>query len=266
MDIELLSFLFLAGILPGILGIVLYVVAIMVAVRIYPHLAPSTQGMDLPSRRSALLGVWPVIVLFGAVIGGLYLGLFSATEAAGIGAGGALLLGVLRGTLTLNEILKAALDAAVMTAVLLFVLIGALLFSNIMIFSGFSALLSDLVQGVGVAPILVIISIVAVYLVLGVNPFLQVEGEWINDRRTPLAWAIIWRLEASLDIFASVSRSMPVCLDRGWGDCHFFRVPRGKSGHETFWRRSPTLARTGHPMSFCAALTISEIKALFSEV
>ncbi|WP_180901591.1 TRAP transporter large permease [Martelella soudanensis] len=159
--------LFLAGFLPGILGAVLYVIAIMIAVRLYPQLAPSTEGMDLPSPLSALLGVWPVIVLFGVVIGGIYFGIFSATEAAGIGAAGALLLGVLRGKLSLDEILKAALDAAIMTAVLLFVLIGALLFSNVMIFSGFSAMLSGLVQSIGVTPILIIIAIVAVYLVLG---------------------------------------------------------------------------------------------------
>ncbi|MBO6900019.1 MAG: TRAP transporter large permease [Rhizobiaceae bacterium] len=159
--------LFLAGILPGILGAVLYIAAIMIAVRLYPHLAPSTEGMVLPSRRAALLGVWPVLVLFSVVIGGLYLGIFSATEAAGIGAAGALLLGLLRGKLSSNEILQAALDAAVLTAVLLFVLIGALLFSNVMIYSGFSAMLSGLVQSIGVTPILIIVAIVVVYLVLG---------------------------------------------------------------------------------------------------
>ena len=159
--------LFLAGIMPGILGAILYIAAIMVAVRLKPELAPAATIIDLPSRRHSIIGIWPVLLLFSVVIGGLYLGVFSATEAAGIGAAGALVLGITRGRLSLAEILGGALDAAIMTAVLLFVLIGALLFSNIMIFSGFSAALAVMVQSFGAAPILVVVAIVAVYLVLG---------------------------------------------------------------------------------------------------
>lgn len=159
--------LFLAGILPGLLGAVLYMVAIAVTVRLRPALAPRTDPAGLPSRRAALLGVWPVAVLFTVVIGGLYLGVFSATEAAGIGAAGALLIGVARRSLSPAAIFVAALDAAVMTATLLFVLIGALLFSNVVVFSGFSAQLAQIIQSLDVAPILVIVAIVMIYLVLG---------------------------------------------------------------------------------------------------
>lgn len=159
--------LFLAGILPGLLGAFLYIVAIAVAVRLRPTLAPRTDPAGLPSRRAALLGVWPVAVLFTVVIGGLYLGVFSATEAAGIGAAGALLIGVARRSLSPAAIFAAALDAAVMTATLLFVLIGALLFSNVVVFSGFSAQLAQFIQSLDVAPILVIVAIVMIYLVLG---------------------------------------------------------------------------------------------------
>lgn len=159
--------LFLAGILPGLLGAVLYIVAIAVAVRLRPALAPRTDPADLPSRRAALLNVWPVAALFTVVIGGLYLGVFSATEAAGVGAAGALLIGVARRSLSGSAIFAAALDAAVMTAILLFVLIGALLFSNVMVFSGFSAQLAQIIQSLDVAPILVIVAIVLIYLVLG---------------------------------------------------------------------------------------------------
>ncbi|NYZ15838.1 TRAP transporter large permease [Azospirillum sp. RWY-5-1] len=159
--------LFLAGILPGLLGAVLYIVAIAVTVRLRPALAPRTDPAGLPSRRAALLGVWPVAVLFTVVIGGLYLGVFSATEAAGIGAAGALLIGVARRSLSPAAIFAAALDAAVMTATLLFVLIGALLFSNVVVFSGFSAQLAQFIQSLDVAPILVIVAIVMIYLVLG---------------------------------------------------------------------------------------------------
>ncbi|HEV7373000.1 TRAP transporter large permease [Arenibaculum sp.] len=159
--------LFLAGILPGLLGALLYICAIAVAVGLRPELAPAAAVSDKTDRWAAVIGVWPVALLFSVVIGGIYLGVFSATEAAGIGAFGALAIGVLRRSLGAGDILAAALEAGVMTAVLLFVLIGALLFSNVMVFSGFSALLSELVQSLGLAPILVVLAIVAIYLVLG---------------------------------------------------------------------------------------------------
>lgn len=164
---ESIGDLFMAGILPGILGAVLYIVAIAVTVRLRPHLAPAAETVAPLGRLQAVLGVWPVALLFTIVIGGMYAGLFSANEASGIGAAGALGVGLLRRSLTGSDILDAALDAAKMTAVLLSVLIGALLFNNVMIFSGFAAALSDMVTAVNIAPIAVILTMVAIYLVLG---------------------------------------------------------------------------------------------------
>ena len=159
--------LFMAGILPGLLGAVLYILAIGVAVRLRPHWAPKAEATESVDRLRALLGVWPVALLFTIVIGGMYTGLFSANEASGIGAAGALGIGLLRRSLSLRDVLNAALDAARMTTVLLAVLIGALLFNNVMIFSGFSAALSALVNGMDVAPVVVVLTIVLIYLVLG---------------------------------------------------------------------------------------------------
>ena len=159
--------LFLAGILPGLLGALLYVIAVAVYVRLRPDAVPEVDVGAFVPRRQAILRVWPVAVLFGLVIGGLYLGVFSATEGAGIGAAGAVVLGFVRRELSLHDIYGAAVDAAVMTSVLLFVLIGALVFSNVIIFSGFSQGMLDTVSSIAVSPTLVIIAIVAIYLVLG---------------------------------------------------------------------------------------------------
>lgn len=159
--------LFMAGILPGLLGAVLYIAAIAVAVRLRPHLAPAAGTAPALGRIRALLGIWPVALLFTIVIGGMYSGLFSANEASGIGAAGALAVGLLRRSLGWRDIVGAALNAARMTSVLLAVLIGALLFNNVMIFSGFAAALAAMVNAVNVAPIAVILTIVAIYLVLG---------------------------------------------------------------------------------------------------
>ncbi len=159
--------LFMAGILPGLLGAVLYIVAIAVAVRVHPKKAPDPDISALPSRWAALGGIWPVALLFMVVVGGIYGGVFSATEAAAIGAVGALLIGLLRRNLSLADIAGSAYDAVVLTAVLLFVLIGATLLSNVMIYSGLAQALVDVVTMSGVPPYGAIVVIVLIYLVLG---------------------------------------------------------------------------------------------------
>src|SRR5688572_12040902 len=91
--------LFAAGILPGILGTFLYMAAIRWWTGRRPALGPAAPRADGAARRRALLQVWPVLLLFGAVLGGMYAGFFSPTEAAGVGAFGAVLLSWLRGQL-----------------------------------------------------------------------------------------------------------------------------------------------------------------------
>src|SRR5690606_13481679 len=84
--------LFLAGVLPGILGMLLYALAVAWTVRARPDAGPAGERSSWSERRQALRAVWQVVVLFGLVLGGMYLGWFSPTEAAAVGAVGAIVL------------------------------------------------------------------------------------------------------------------------------------------------------------------------------
>jgi C4-dicarboxylate transporter, DctM subunit len=95
-----ISKLFIAGILPGLLAIALYMLTIAVIARLRPGWGPAGARTDRAERRRKLARVWPVLALFAVVMGGIYGGIFTPTEAAGVGALGALLLPHARGALT----------------------------------------------------------------------------------------------------------------------------------------------------------------------
>ncbi len=159
--------LFLAGILPGLLGALLYMIAIAITVRLRPDMAPPFNKVLLLSRWAAIRGVWPITLLFLVVIGGIYGGIFSATEAAAVGAAGAMMIGIVRREVGFRDIIVSAYEAVALTAALLFVLIGATLLANVMIYSGLASALVDIVTISGIPPIGAILVIVLIYLILG---------------------------------------------------------------------------------------------------
>ncbi len=167
--------LFMAGVVPGLLGIALYLVAVRFTVWRRPQTGPQGERSGWRERGSALAGVWAVLLLFFIVIGGLY-GLFnvyplniafSPTEAAGIGASGAFLIALARGTLSVKDTIEVLTETAHTTASLFAVLIGAWVFSNFVNRAGLPEELLDLVTRQGLSPTLVILLILCVYIVLG---------------------------------------------------------------------------------------------------
>ncbi|MEZ5591873.1 MAG: TRAP transporter large permease [Gammaproteobacteria bacterium] len=159
--------LFIAGIVPGLLGILFYVLAIRFAVARSPAAGPAGERSDWPERLAALRGVWTVLLLFLVVIGGIYGGVFTPTEAAGIGAGGAFLIALARRALSLYDLSEVLMDTARTTAMLFSVLIGALIFSNFVNRAGLPDALLALVTGFDVSPLVVMCLILLVYIVLG---------------------------------------------------------------------------------------------------
>lgn len=167
--------LFIAGILPGFIGIVFYLLAVRYTVARKPDSGPAGERVEWAGRLDALKDVWFVIALFILVIGGLY-GLFnfaplnltfSPTEAAGMGAAGAFLIALLRGSLTFTSIKEVLVETAHTTASLFAVLIGAWIFSNFINLAGLPTALLELVTQWSLAPLAVIFMILLVYLVLG---------------------------------------------------------------------------------------------------
>jgi len=159
--------LFIAGIVPGLLGIGFYLLAIRFTVARRPEAGPAGERSSWAERIAALRGVWAVLLLFFMVIGGIYGGVFTPTEAAGIGAGGAFLIALMRRALGWQDLFDVLMDAARTTAMLFSVLIGALIFSNFVNRAGLPDALLGLVTGFDVSPIMVLCMILLVYIVLG---------------------------------------------------------------------------------------------------
>ena len=159
--------LFAAGILPGIVAISFYLLAVRAVIAIKPSLGPPGERQDWPQRWKTLSRVWGVILLFAIVMGGIYGGVFTPTEAAGIGAFGAFLFALARRALTLRIFYEVLLESAGTTAMLFTVLIGALLFANFINVTDFPQALLALAATFSDTPWLVIAAILVIYIALG---------------------------------------------------------------------------------------------------
>ena len=159
--------LFAAGFIPGLVGVLFYLGAVQWVVWRRPEEGPRAERTPWRGRLAALSGVWGTLLLFVLVMGGIYGGLFTPTEAAGVGAGGAFFIALARGALTWRSLLEVLTDSARTTAMLFVVLIGALIFSNFVNRGGLPAGLLSLVTGYDLPPLAVIAIILLIYLVLG---------------------------------------------------------------------------------------------------
>ncbi|RVU32638.1 MULTISPECIES: TRAP transporter large permease [Neptunomonas] len=159
--------LFAAGFIPGFLGIFLYLMAVKYVVWRNPEAGPCGEKFTWSERLQALNGVWGVLILFTIVMGGIYLGIFTPTEAAGIGAGGAFVIALARKSLSFGSLFDILTDTARTSAMLFSVLIGALIFSNFINRAGLPDELLTFVTGLDVSPMMVIFVILLVYIVLG---------------------------------------------------------------------------------------------------
>jgi tripartite ATP-independent transporter DctM subunit len=159
--------LFMAGVFPGLLAMGMYVLTISAIVLIKPNMLPAGAKLPWAERLSALKDVWPSLVLFIFVIGGLYGGFFTPTEAGGMGAGGAFLLGIVRRKLDRAGIRTALLQATRTAAAVFTVLIGALLFGYFLTITQTPQKLTGFLTGLGIGRYGVLALIMVMYLVLG---------------------------------------------------------------------------------------------------
>ena len=159
--------LFAAGVLPGILGAILLCGAIVYTTWRHPEWGPPGRRSSWGERLAALRDVWAVAALFLFVMGGIYGGLFTATEGAGMGAMGALLFALARRALTWRTLYDALLESARTTSMLFLILIGALMFAEFINITTMPADLKVLVGRLGLSPAMVVSMICAIYVVLG---------------------------------------------------------------------------------------------------
>jgi tripartite ATP-independent transporter DctM subunit len=159
--------LFAAALVPGLVLTALYVIAAVVVVRARPDYAPLAVRVPWRDKLRALYEPWQFIALFVASIGGIYAGVFSPTEAAAVGAFGAILLGILGRRVTLAQ-LATSLETTVLTSGLLFVIIiGANLFSSFMVQTRLPELMIGYAQAWALPSGLVMLLIIVAYVVMG---------------------------------------------------------------------------------------------------
>ncbi|MBP1851457.1 TRAP transporter large permease [Rhizobium halophytocola] len=159
--------LFLAGIVPGIIGVIGYSAAVVISVRWRGLDLPTEAKLPLKDRVLALKGTAGALLLFVFVMGGIYFGVFTPTESAGMGAAGAMLLALFSGRFTLDDALITLFDTAKNTAMMFFILFGALTFTNYVNLSGMTSDLQTLLATFGTGPVTLILIILGLYLVLG---------------------------------------------------------------------------------------------------
>ncbi|WP_290976056.1 TRAP transporter large permease [Ferrovibrio sp.] len=159
--------LFIAGIIPGLLGVAFYLLTIQLVGWWRPDWLPRGPRTAWRERLAALRDIWATGLLFIGIVGGMYGGIFTATEAAGCGACGALLIGIARGRLGWTEI-KASLVEAVRTGGSIFtIVVGAFLFGYFLVITQTPQKVSEFLTGLPVGPYGVLVLILIMYLVLG---------------------------------------------------------------------------------------------------
>ncbi|MBW2063488.1 MAG: TRAP transporter large permease subunit [Deltaproteobacteria bacterium] len=159
--------LFIAGIVPGILLISLFILSIFLRARRDPALGPPGLRTSMKEKIHSLKGVWATLILFAIVIGGMYVGVFTPTEGGGIGAFGALAIGLARRRLNRESIISSLLEAGKISAVCVGILLGAQVFGYFLAASKLPIELAGLVTKMEVPAPLILITILVIYLFLG---------------------------------------------------------------------------------------------------
>ncbi|MGE0769755.1 MAG: TRAP transporter large permease, partial [Hyphomicrobiaceae bacterium] len=167
---ESIAKLFMAGIGPGLALSLLFMVYIATRLLLNPRLAPrpevTAEGVSGPSR-SDVIHVFPVLALLVAVLGGIYIGFSTPTEAAAVGAAGALLLAALYGNLTMPVFNEAVMSTVKTTCMVIFIIIGAQILSTALTYSGASRAISEWVLSLGLGKWQFFLVLVVLYLALG---------------------------------------------------------------------------------------------------
>jgi tripartite ATP-independent transporter DctM subunit len=160
--------LFIAGIVPGILTAVIYAAMIIIRCKLNPELAPSlNERPSWAERWSALADVWPLPLLVIGIIGIIYGGVATPTEAGALGSVIALLISIARRQMTWAIFRESVREALFSTAVMFFVAIGAVLLIRFMAFSGVPTFMADVMRDLALNPLYLVIGTAVIYLVLG---------------------------------------------------------------------------------------------------
>ncbi|MCY6383587.1 TRAP transporter large permease [Hoeflea prorocentri] len=159
--------LFVAAVVPGILAALGYMLAISIYVRIRPNSAGTRERVPYAERFRALLAVWPVLAVFLLVVGGIYMGIFTPTEAAAVGAAGTGLIALVNGGLTWSTLKSSILDTANSTGMIFLIILGAAIYNGFLALSQLPQEAALYVTEQGLSPWLILSIILLLYLIFG---------------------------------------------------------------------------------------------------
>ena len=159
--------LLIAGVIPGLMTAAAFVLMIYIRVSRNPELAPTIPRADRNERMQSLKGVWSFLALGGLVIGGIYAGIFTPTEAGALGAAGAFVIAMVRRKLSISTIKEVFLETAKTTSVIFIILVGALIFTAYLAISGASSGMSEFIVGLDLPMLAIVVLYVILLLALG---------------------------------------------------------------------------------------------------
>ncbi len=186
--------LFLAAFIPGILAALGYMVAISIYVRVNPGSAGTRERVAYGERLRALLNVWPVLLVFLLVVGGIYLGWFTPTEGAAVGAFGTGLIAWAAGGLNRTTLAESFYVTARSTAMIFFIVLGAAFYNGFLALTQLPQEAAIWVSESGLSPLLIVVIILFFYLILGCF----MDSLSMILLTIPIFWPIVLELDFGL--------------------------------------------------------------------
>ena len=188
--------LFQAAFIPGILAALGYMATIAIVVRINPEAGPAGPRATGQEKWQALLDIWPVLVIFLLVMGGIYIGIFTPTEGAGVGVTGTFLIAITRGGMRWEGFVDALLGAATTTALIFLILLGAAMFNAFLGFSQLPFFAAEFFKNSGFSPMVVLLAMVVLFIMLG----FVMDSLSMILLTVPIFWPIIALLDFGLQL------------------------------------------------------------------
>jgi tripartite ATP-independent transporter DctM subunit len=166
--------LLMAGFLPGILSAVIYAFMIQVRVKVSPDLAPPLPAASWKARLVSLKNTWGIIAILIIILGGIYTGVFTPTEAGGAGATATFFMALISGKLTWKGFKDSLLDTGRATVMIFSIIVGVLIFVRFLAISGLPAAFSKAVVAMPIPPLLILFGMLGIFVFLGM--FLDLIG------------------------------------------------------------------------------------------
>ncbi|WP_439574952.1 TRAP transporter large permease [Phreatobacter sp.] len=159
--------LFMAALIPGVMAALFYCAVIAIVVRVNPAAGPALPRVGWPQRLREVVGIWPVMLLAGVVVGGIYGGVFTPTEGASVGVIGMLAVGMMQRTIGWTQVKEALVQTAETSAMIFLILFGAAVFNSFLALSQLPDMAAQAVAGSGLPAYGIIVLLLVFYIILG---------------------------------------------------------------------------------------------------